>query len=171
MKNFPQPASERAMSNGPAMTAPTVRAAAGSITGAPIKISGARRERAFYGEKQALFDVSMDIPDRAVTAFIGPSGCGKTTFLRCFNRMNDLIDNCRVTGSLQIEGKDAYAKNVDPVVLRTRVGMVFQKPNPSRSRSTTTSPTARAFTAWPSRRRTWTRSSKNRCAAPACGTR
>ena len=126
---FSAAGSERAMSNGPAMTAPTVRSAAGSITGAPIKIA-ARDVNVHYGDKQALFDVSMDIPDRAVTAFIGPSGCGKTTFLRCFNRMNDLIDNCRVTGSLQIEGKDAYAKNVDPVVLRTRVGMVFQKPNP-----------------------------------------
>jgi phosphate transport system ATP-binding protein len=111
------------------MSAPIVRASAGSIVGAPTKIS-ARDVNVFYGDKQALFDVSIDIPDRAVTAFIGPSGCGKTTFLRCFNRMNDLIDNARVTGSLQIEGKDAYAKNVDPVVLRTRVGMVFQKPNP-----------------------------------------
>jgi phosphate transport system ATP-binding protein len=127
---FSSAGSERAtMSNGPAMIAPTVKAAAGSITGAPIKIS-ARDVNVHYGDKQALFDVSMDIPDRAVTAFIGPSGCGKTTFLRCFNRMNDLIDNCRVTGTLQIEGKDAYAKQVDPVVLRTRVGMVFQKPNP-----------------------------------------
>ena len=111
------------------MIAPAVKASAGSIAGAAIKIA-ARDVNVHYGDKQALFDVSMDIPDRAVTAFIGPSGCGKTTFLRCFNRMNDLIDNCRVTGSLQIEGKDAYAKNVDPVVLRTRVGMVFQKPNP-----------------------------------------
>jgi len=121
--------SERSMSNGPAMVAPAVRAAAGSIAGVPVKIA-ARDVNVFYGDKQALFDVSMDIPDRAVTAFIGPSGCGKTTFLRCFNRMNDLIDNCRVSGSLQIEGKDAYAKSVDAVVLRTRVGMVFQKPNP-----------------------------------------
>ena len=103
--------------------------AAGTLTNTATKIS-ARDVNVHYGDKQALFDVSMDIPDRAVTAFIGPSGCGKTTFLRCFNRMNDLIDNCRVTGTLQIEGKDAYAKNVDPVVLRTRVGMVFQKPNP-----------------------------------------
>jgi phosphate transport system ATP-binding protein len=126
---FSSVGSERAMSQGPAMVAPTVRTAAGSITGAPVKIA-ARDVNVFYGDKQALFDVSMDIPDRAVTAFIGPSGCGKTTFLRCFNRMNDLIDNCRVSGSLQIEGKDAYAKSVDAVVLRTRVGMVFQKPNP-----------------------------------------
>jgi phosphate transport system ATP-binding protein len=112
-----------------AMTAPTVKAHAGSIAGAATKVS-ARDVNVFYGDKQALFDVSIDIPDRAVTAFIGPSGCGKTTFLRCINRMNDTIDGCKVTGTLQIEGKDAYAKNVDPVVLRTRVGMVFQKPNP-----------------------------------------
>jgi phosphate transport system ATP-binding protein len=113
----------------PAMTAPAVKSAAGTLTGAPTKIA-ARDVNVFYGDKQALFDVSMDIPDRAVTAFIGPSGCGKTTFLRCFNRMNDLIDGCRVSGTLQIEGKYAYDKNVDPVELRTRVGMVFQKPNP-----------------------------------------
>ena len=84
----------------------------------------------FYGQAKALKEISLTIPEKLVTAFIGPSGCGKSTFLRCFNRMNDLIDNCRVSGTLQIEGKDAYAKNVDPVVLRTRVGMVFQKPNP-----------------------------------------
>lgn len=114
----------------PAMSAPAVKTASGgAVIGAPTKIA-ARDVNVFYGEKQALFDVSMDIPDRAVTAFIGPSGCGKTTFLRCFNRLNDLIDNCRVSGVVQIEGKDAYAQNVDPVVLRTRVGMVFQKPNP-----------------------------------------
>jgi phosphate transport system ATP-binding protein len=121
--------SERTVST-PAMNAPVVKTTSGgAIVGAPAKIA-ARDVNVFYGEKQALFDVSMDIPDRAVTAFIGPSGCGKTTFLRCFNRMNDLIDNCRVNGVVQIEGKDAYAQNVDPVVLRTRVGMVFQKPNP-----------------------------------------
>lgn len=101
----------------------------GSLAGAAPKV-GARDINVFYGDKQALFDVSIDIPDRAVTAFIGPSGCGKTTFLRCINRMNDTIESARVTGSLLIEGKDAYGKDVDPVVLRTRVGMVFQKPNP-----------------------------------------
>ena len=111
------------------MTAPALRADAGSILGGATKIN-ARDVNVFYGDKQALYDVSIDIPDRAVTAFIGPSGCGKTTFLRCFNRMNDTIEGARVTGSIQIEGKDAYAKGVDPVVLRTRVGMVFQKPNP-----------------------------------------
>jgi phosphate transport system ATP-binding protein len=115
--------------SGVTMSAPIVRSSAGSIAGAAVKVS-ARDINVFYGDKQALFDVSIDIPGGAVTAFIGPSGCGKTTFLRCINRMNDTIDNCRVTGVLEIEGKNAYARNVDPVVLRTRVGMVFQKPNP-----------------------------------------
>lgn len=120
---------DRAQPPGGPLAAPAVRTmSAGAIAGA-AKVA-ARDINVFYGEKQALFDVSLDIPDRSVTAFIGPSGCGKTTFLRCINRMNDTIDNCRVSGSLQIEGKEAYAKNVDPVVLRTRVGMVFQKPNP-----------------------------------------
>ncbi|MDB5468649.1 MAG: phosphate transporter ATP-binding protein [Caulobacter sp.] len=85
---------------------------------------------AFYGDKQALQDISIDIPDRAVTAFIGPSGCGKSTFLRCINRMNDTIPGARVTGRIEIDGSDVNAKDVDPVVLRSRVGMVFQKPNP-----------------------------------------
>jgi phosphate transport system ATP-binding protein len=118
---------ERALATG--LAAPIVSADAGSILGAPVKVS-ARDVNVFYGDKQALFDVSIDIPDRAVTAFIGPSGCGKTTFLRCINRMNDTIEGARVQGVVQIEGKDAYASDVDPVVLRSRVGMVFQKPNP-----------------------------------------
>src|SRR5262249_15318079 len=112
-----------------ALHAPVVSAHGGSIVGAPVKVA-ARDVNVFYGEKQALFDVSIDIPDRAVTAFISPSGCCKSTFLRCINRIDDTIVNCRVKGSLQIDGKDAYARNVDPVVLRSRVGMVFQKPNP-----------------------------------------
>jgi phosphate transport system ATP-binding protein len=113
----------------PSMTAPMVNAGAGMLVNAPTKVT-ARDVNVFYSDKQALFDVSIDIPDRAVTAFIGPSGCGKTTFLRCLNRMNDTIEGCRVSGTLEIEGKNAYAKDVDPVVLRSRVGMVFQKPNP-----------------------------------------
>jgi phosphate transport system ATP-binding protein len=84
----------------------------------------------FYGDKQALFDVSLDVPDRSVTAFIGPSGCGKSTFLRCINRMNDTIDGARVVGSLKLDGEEVNDKSVDPVVLRAGVGMVFQKPNP-----------------------------------------
>jgi phosphate transport system ATP-binding protein len=84
----------------------------------------------FYGEKQALDSVSIDIPGKSVTAFIGPSGCGKSTFLRCINRMNDTIPGARVEGRIEIDGKDVNAKSVDPVVLRAKVGMVFQKPNP-----------------------------------------
>ncbi|PTX56011.1 phosphate ABC transporter ATP-binding protein (PhoT family) [Litoreibacter ponti] len=84
----------------------------------------------FYGDNHAIKDVSVEIENKAVTAFIGPSGCGKSTFLRCINRMNDTIDICRVTGDLRLEGEDIYASSVDPVQLRARVGMVFQKPNP-----------------------------------------
>ncbi len=84
----------------------------------------------WYGEKQALFDVSLDIFDRSVTALIGPSGCGKSTFLRCLNRMNDVIPGCRIKGDIRLDGEDIYAPQVDPVQLRARVGMVFQKPNP-----------------------------------------
>ncbi|CEA04527.1 phosphate transporter ATP-binding protein [Pseudomonas saudimassiliensis] len=84
----------------------------------------------FYGSKQALFDVNIQIPRNRVTAFIGPSGCGKSTLLRCFNRMNDLVDGCRVDGQILLDGKDIYAKGVNVSNLRRRVGMVFQKPNP-----------------------------------------
>jgi phosphate transport system ATP-binding protein len=84
----------------------------------------------YYGEKHALQNVSVNIPDRAVMAFIGPSGCGKSTFLRCINRMNDTIPIARVTGKIVIDDQDIYDKNLDVVQLRARVGMVFQKPNP-----------------------------------------
>ena len=90
----------------------------------------ARHTNVFYGEKQALNDVSLDIYEHEVTALIGPSGCGKSTFLRCLNRMNDTIDDCRVTGTVMLDGGDIYDKDVDVVRLRARVGMVFQKPNP-----------------------------------------
>ena len=90
----------------------------------------ARDVNVFYGEKQALFDVNLDIPENRVTALIGPSGCGKSTFLRCLNRMNDVIDICRVKGRIEIEGQDVYDPALDVVQLRARVGMVFQKPNP-----------------------------------------
>jgi len=86
--------------------------------------------RLFYGDKQAINGVDMQIPKNRVTAFIGPSGCGKSTLLRCFNRMNDLIDGCRVEGEVTIEGENIYGKGVNVVDLRRRVGMVFQKPNP-----------------------------------------
>ena len=84
----------------------------------------------YYGEKQALFDVNMQIPRQKVTAFIGPSGCGKSTLLRCFNRMNDLVDSCRVEGGIRLDGENIYDRAVDVATLRRRVGMVFQKPNP-----------------------------------------
>jgi phosphate transport system ATP-binding protein len=96
---------------------------------APIKVMG-RGVNVYYGEKHALKDVSVAIPERSITAFIGPSGCGKSTFLRCLNRMNDTIPGCRITGQIQIDGHDIYARDVDPVELRSRIGMVFQKPNP-----------------------------------------
>ncbi|HEV7351905.1 MAG TPA: phosphate ABC transporter ATP-binding protein PstB [Brevundimonas sp.] len=95
----------------------------------PIKVA-ARDVSVFYGDKQALFDISLDIPDKSVTAFIGPSGCGKSTFLRCINRMNDTIPAAKVTGGILIDGEDVNTRAVDPVLLRARVGMVFQKPNP-----------------------------------------
>jgi phosphate transport system ATP-binding protein len=90
----------------------------------------ARRVNVFYGAKQALFDVDIDILPNQVTAFIGPSGCGKSTFLRCLNRMNDTIDICRVAGDIRLDGEDIYSRDIDVVQLRARVGMVFQKPNP-----------------------------------------
>ena len=84
----------------------------------------------FYGDKQALFDIDLNIAEKQVTAMIGPSGCGKSTFLRCLNRMNDVIDICRVQGSIEMDGQNIYDKSVDVVQLREKVGMVFQKPNP-----------------------------------------
>jgi len=90
----------------------------------------ARDLNVFYGDKQALFDVELDIRSRQVTALIGPSGCGKSTFIRCLNRMNDVIEICRVNGSITLDGADIYDPAIDPVQLRALVGMVFQKPNP-----------------------------------------
>ncbi len=89
-----------------------------------------RNVNVFYGEKQAIFDVDLDIGQNEVIAMIGPSGCGKSTFLRCLNRMNDTIPTCRVTGQMSLDGEDLYGADLDPVLLRARVGMVFQKPNP-----------------------------------------
>jgi phosphate transport system ATP-binding protein len=91
---------------------------------------GARRLSVHYGETQALFDIDLDIPANRVTALIGPSGCGKSTFLRCLNRMNDVVNGCRVSGLVELDGQDIYDPAVDVVSLRARVGMVFQKPNP-----------------------------------------
>jgi phosphate transport system ATP-binding protein len=94
-----------------------------------IKVA-ARDVNVYYGDKQAIFDCSVEIADASVTSFIGPSGCGKSTFLRCLNRMNDTIPDARVEGEIMVDGVDINAKAVDPVQLRARVGMVFQKPNP-----------------------------------------
>jgi phosphate transport system ATP-binding protein len=89
-----------------------------------------RAVNVWYGAKQAIKDVSLDIGKNQVVAMIGPSGCGKSTFLRCLNRMNDTIDGCRVRGSITLDGQEIYDKGLDPVPLRAQVGMVFQKPNP-----------------------------------------
>ena len=100
-----------------------------SVDQSDIKIT-ARDVQVHYGDKHAIKDVSVELLDKTVTAFIGPSGCGKSTFLRCLNRMNDTIDICRVSGRIALDGEDIYDKRVDPVQLRAKVGMVFQKPNP-----------------------------------------
>ena len=84
----------------------------------------------FYGDKKALDSINLEIPEKKVTSLIGPSGCGKSTFLRCLNRMNDTIDICRIEGEIFIDNKNIYEKSLDPVLLRARIGMVFQKPNP-----------------------------------------
>ncbi|TNC74234.1 phosphate ABC transporter ATP-binding protein PstB [Rubellimicrobium roseum] len=100
---------------------------AAAVDGVKIRAQGVN---VHYGAAHALKDVSVDIGDRLVTAFIGPSGCGKSTFLRCLNRMNDTIPAARVTGTIALDGQDIYDRRVDPVQLRAKVGMVFQKPNP-----------------------------------------
>jgi len=108
--------SDSVASSGPTMSANTV--------------VRAENVDVWYNDEQALQDISLDIPENQVTAMIGPSGCGKSTFLRCINRMNDLIDAARVEGDLYLRGKNVYDDDVDPVALRRRVGMVFQSPNP-----------------------------------------
>lgn len=95
-----------------------------------MNIFTTRNLNLYYGDNHALHDVSLDIEKNKVTAFIGPSGCGKSTFIRCFNRMNDLINDCTITGSLRYNEQDIYEQKIDVVDLRTKVGMVFQKPNP-----------------------------------------
>ena len=102
---------------------------AASLSNAAPKMVG-EKVSVFYGAKQALFDVDLKIGENAVTSLIGPSGCGKSTFLRSLNRMNDTIDGCRVTGLIALDNEDIYARDIDVVELRARVGMVFQKPNP-----------------------------------------
>ncbi|MBC8452055.1 MAG: phosphate ABC transporter ATP-binding protein [Rhodospirillaceae bacterium] len=97
---------------------------------APDTKISARGVDVFYGAKQALFGIDLDIGSRMVTSLIGPSGCGKSTFIRCLNRMNDIIDGCRVEGQILLDGNDIYGHLIDAVQLRALVGMVFQKPNP-----------------------------------------
>ena len=138
---------------------------------AAVKIR-ARKVSVFYGEKQALFDVDLDVGERMVTALIGPSGCGKSTFLRCLNRMNDTIGIARITGKIALDGDDIYASGIDVVELRARVGMVFQKPNPvpevdlreRRLRSAHPRPRSRQDGSAGDRRR-------RACSAPACSRR
>ena len=96
----------------------------------PAVTFATRNVTVYYGNKKALDNVSLDINRNDVTALIGPSGCGKSTYLRCLNRMNDIIPGCRVSGQILLDGEDIYAKEMDVVHLRARVGMVFQKPNP-----------------------------------------
>jgi phosphate transport system ATP-binding protein len=98
-------------------------------TNRAIKMKG-ENVSVFYGQKQALFGVNLDVQDRQVTALIGPSGCGKSTFLRCLNRMNDTVESAKVSGKITLDGEDVYDASIDVVELRARVGMVFQKPNP-----------------------------------------
>ncbi len=102
---------------------------AAAESAAPTKVQ-AKSVSVFYGAKQALFEVDLGIAPNAVTALIGPSGCGKSTFLRCINRMNDTVRGCTVRGVITLDGRDIYAPDQDAVLLRARIGMVFQKPNP-----------------------------------------
>ncbi|MGP3696255.1 phosphate ABC transporter ATP-binding protein PstB [Rhodobacter sp. NSM] len=106
-----------------------IRYAERVVSASDVKIA-ARKAQVFYGTNHALKDVDVDILGQTVTAFIGPSGCGKSTFLRCLNRMNDTIPGCRVEGQITLDGQNIYDARVDPVQLRAKVGMVFQKPNP-----------------------------------------
>ena len=129
--NRVDPISSPGSGAGGPLKAPSVKPRAGEAkaSNSPAKIQ-ARDVSVFYGAKQALFDVSLDMAGKSVTALIGPSGCGKSTFLRSINRMNDTIEGCKVTGEIEIDGENINSKDIDPVLLRARVGMVFQKPNP-----------------------------------------
>ncbi|MEQ8357400.1 MAG: phosphate ABC transporter ATP-binding protein PstB [Kiloniellaceae bacterium] len=118
---------EAMRSPNPALT--RAAAVAAPATSAQARVA-ARDVNVYYGETHALKNVDIDIYNNEVVSFIGPSGCGKSTFLRCLNRMNDVIEGCRVTGEILLEGQDIHARALDVVQLRARVGMVFQKPNP-----------------------------------------
>ena len=112
------------------MTGPDAKKALNDKMNAQSYKMAGQKVSVFYGQKRALFDVDLNIRENAVTALIGPSGCGKSTFLRTLNRMNDTIDNCRVAGTITLDGEDIYTSGIDAVELRARVGMVFQNPNP-----------------------------------------
>jgi len=125
------------MTETPTRAADTVRRTTAGVTFAkpPAETAGEaairiRDANLWYGRNQALYDITMDIPARQATAFIGPSGCGKSTLLRCLNRMNDLIDNVRITGEFLVSGQNIYAPSTDVIEVRRRIGMVFQKSNP-----------------------------------------
>jgi len=122
------PLPRRALS-GAGLRDPEARGTVGKIT-AKDPVMTAYNVNVFYADKQAINDVSLEIGRNEVVAMIGPSGCGKSTFLRCFNRMNDTIETCRVEGDIRLDGENIYDKQMDVVLLRARVGMVFQKPNP-----------------------------------------
>ena len=124
-----EPTGQRVMRPAVSVDAAEPSATAEPATSRPLKMQ-AKDVHVFYGEKEALKGVSIDISDDKVTAFIGPSGCGKSTFLRCLNRMNDTIPSARVTGDISLDGEDINGPAMDVVQLRARVGMVFQKPNP-----------------------------------------
>lgn len=112
------------------VTLPPLRTPTATANNPSDTVLRATNVNVFYGEAQALYNVSIDIPGQQITALIGPSGCGKSTFLRCLNRMNDVIDGCSITGQIRLHKNDIYAPNIDVVSLRRQVGMVFQKPNP-----------------------------------------
>jgi ABC-type polar amino acid transport system ATPase subunit len=137
----------------------------------PVMKMRGRKVSVFYGEKQALYEVDLDIRENRVTALIGPSGCGKSTFIRCLNRMNDTIDIAKVTGEITLDGEDIYDPKIDVVELRARVGMVFQKPNPFPNPSMRMSPTARASTVLPRTRPISTASSNRAFRRRRCGAR
>ncbi|HYD30486.1 MAG TPA: phosphate ABC transporter ATP-binding protein PstB [Azospirillaceae bacterium] len=113
----------------PTAATTATHSAALAVAGTRVKIA-AKDVKVYYGAKLALKGINLDLLESKVTALIGPSGCGKSTFLRCLNRMNDTIDNCRVEGLITLDGEDIYGRHIDNVQLRARVGMVFQKPNP-----------------------------------------
>jgi phosphate transport system ATP-binding protein len=128
--NGPREASADPTGEGRLVDSPTQGLGGGSRDGTGRTVVEARDVSVRYGDTRALSDITLAIPEQQVTALIGPSGCGKSTFLRCINRMNDLIESARVEGELLLRGRNVYDDDVDPVALRRKVGMVFQEPNP-----------------------------------------